>query len=54
MPASSKAQEFRDHADNCRRQAEQCSTDKEKHHWVTMAQEWMRMADDAAIWRKSE
>ena len=54
MPATSKAQEFLAHADNCRRQAKQCSTDNEKQHWLTMAEEWMKMAcADAAEASKS-
>ena len=48
----SKAQEFRtDHAEKCHQQAEQWSTPIEKNHWLVMADEWLRMAKDADIWR---
>ena len=51
MHRTSKAQEFRDHAEDCRLQAEQCSTEIEKEHWGKMAEEWLRMARDADTWR---
>ena len=50
MHRTSKAQEFRDHAEDCRLQAEQCSTEIEKEHWGKMAEEWLRMARDADTW----
>jgi len=51
MHRTSKAQEFRDHAEDCLLQAEQCSTEIEKEHWGKMAEEWLRMARDADTWR---
>jgi hypothetical protein len=50
MPPLSKAQEYREHADECGRKAEQCSSEIEKNHWLVLEKEWLRMADDAAIW----
>ena len=50
MHRSSKAQEFRGHAEDCRLQAERCSTEIEKEHWRKMAADWLRMARDADIW----
>jgi hypothetical protein len=44
--------EYRDHAENCRLQAEQCSTEIEKEHWGKMAEEWLRMARDADAWQE--
>jgi ribosomal protein L18 len=47
---TSKAQEYRDRAVDCRLQAERCSTEIEKEHWGKMAAEWLKMARDADIW----
>ena len=44
MHRSSKAQEFRGHAEDCRLQAERCSTELEKEQWGKMGEEWLRMA----------
>jgi len=49
---TSKAQEFRAHAEDCRLQAERCSTEIEKQHWGKMAEEWLRMARDADTWHE--
>jgi uncharacterized protein YecA (UPF0149 family) len=51
MHRTSKAQEFRDHAEDCRLQAERCSTETEKEQWSRMGEEWLRMARDAETWR---
>jgi hypothetical protein len=52
MHQTSRAQEFRDHAEDCRLQAERCSSEIEKGHWGKMAEEWLRMARDAETWRE--
>jgi hypothetical protein len=52
MHRTSKAQEFRGHAEDCRLQAERCSTEMEKEQWGKMGEEWLRMARDAETWRE--
>jgi hypothetical protein len=49
---TSKAQEYRDRAEDGRLQAERCSTEIEKEHWGKMAEEWLRMAREAETWRE--
>ena len=45
-PPTSKAEQFRAHADACVEQAENCSTEREKTHWLTLAEDWLKMAQD--------
>ena len=49
---TSKAQEFRARVEDCRLQAERCSTEIEKKFWGKMADEWLRMARDADTWHE--
>ena len=46
MSGMSKAQEYRQHAEDCRREAERCSTPVEKNHWLVLADQWLSMAQD--------
>jgi hypothetical protein len=43
MSTMPKAQEYRNRAEERIRQAEGCSTETDKNHWLTMAEEWLRM-----------
>jgi hypothetical protein len=45
-PPTSKAEQFRARADACVKQAENCSTELEKTHWMTLAEDWLKMAQD--------
>ena len=38
-PPTSKAEQFRAHADACVEQAENCSTEREKTHWLMLAED---------------
>ena len=44
MSPMPKAQEYRNRAEECIRQAEGCSTETDKNHWLTMA-------EDGSGWR---
>jgi hypothetical protein len=46
MSGMSKAQEYRQHAEDCRREAERCSTPVEKNHRLVLADQWLSMAQD--------
>jgi hypothetical protein len=52
VPGMSKAQEYRDRAEDCRLRAEQCSTEIEKEHWGKLAEGWLMMARDASTSRE--
>ena len=41
-PPTSKAEKFRARANACVEQAGNCSTEREKHHWLTPAEDWLR------------
>jgi hypothetical protein len=43
-PPISKAEQFRARADACFKQAENCSTEREKAHWLILAEDWLKMA----------
>jgi hypothetical protein len=45
-PPTSKAEQFRARADACFEQAENCSTEREKTHWVMLAEDGLKMAQD--------
>jgi hypothetical protein len=45
-PPISKAEQFRARADACFKQAENCSTEREKAHWLMLAEDWLKMAQD--------
>jgi hypothetical protein len=38
-PPTSKAEKFRARANACIEQAENCSTEREKTHWLTLAED---------------
>ena len=46
-PPTSKAEKFRARANACVEQAGNCSTEREKTHWLTLAEDWLKMAQDA-------
>ena len=43
-PPTSKAEKFRAPANACIEQAGNCSTEREKTHWLTLAEDWLKMA----------
>jgi hypothetical protein len=45
-PPTSKAEHFRARAAACLEQAENCSTEREKAHWLMLAEDWLKMAHD--------
>ena len=45
-PPTSKAEKFRARANACVEQAGNCSTEREKNHWLTLAEDWLKMAQD--------
>ena len=46
-PRSPRLKSIESRAEECRRNAETCSTAIEKEYWSKMAEEWLRMARDA-------
>jgi hypothetical protein len=46
MALTSKVEEFRTRADSCFRQAESCSTQLDKDHWLKLAEDWLKMAQN--------
>jgi predicted transglutaminase-like cysteine proteinase len=46
MPDAFKAEQYRHHADECRREAGRCSTPVEKNEWLVLREQWLRMAQD--------
>jgi hypothetical protein len=46
LPPTSKAEQFRARADDCFKQAENCSTEREKAHRLMLAEDWLKMAQD--------
>jgi hypothetical protein len=45
-PPTSKAEQFRARAEVCFKQAENCSTEREKAHWLMLAEDWLKMAQN--------
>ena len=39
-----KSQEFRDHADECARQAAEAATPEIKARWLMLAEQWLKLA----------
>ena len=46
MQDASKAQKYRQLADECRREAERCSTPVERNQWLVLREQWLTMAQD--------
>jgi hypothetical protein len=42
----SKAEAFREHADECRRQAEWSCTPADKKRWLKIAENWLKIAEE--------
>jgi hypothetical protein len=45
-PPTSKAEKFRARANASVEQAGNCSTEREKTRWLTLAEDWLKMAQD--------
>jgi len=44
-----KATEFRNHARECRRQAEMLTNGASKEQWLQIAEQWERLSEQAAF-----
>jgi hypothetical protein len=42
---SLRAEQFRQRADECSRQAKKCPDHSERNHWLKMAEQWLKMAE---------
>lgn len=45
------AKQFRLEAEACRRLAEQAFSPVDKEAWLALAEDWMKLAEDAERWR---
>ena len=45
-PPTSKANNSAPERIPCFEQAENCSTEREKTHWLTLSEDWLKMAQD--------
>jgi hypothetical protein len=41
------AHEYRKFSEECRQQASKSANPEDKRHWLRLAREWMRVADEA-------
>jgi hypothetical protein len=45
--SSTRAQHYREQAEECRRPAERAKLDTDKAPWLTLSAQWQRMAEEA-------